>query len=368
MPDFQKGKDLCRDFYREAVKPILEQYFPKIPYSAGLLGYGSDVLGYDDMVSTDHMWGPRLYLFFREEDLVYRQHIWDALCENLPERFHGWLVNFSEPDSQDNGVRHPEPSQNGRVCPLIWLETLRGFLKSYLGDGEPEKWDCVDWLLCSEHRLLATSAGELYQDKLEMQSLLDCLHFYPPTVQRYLMASCWAAVAEEQAFLRRCGDRGDEIGSRLVCGRMSERLMRICFLCCGRYAPYSKWFGTAFAELPIDPEIGRSIQAALAANTLDERETAMVQAQLLTAALQDQTGMAPPQNLQPVSYFGRNIRVIYADRMANALKDSLRGTELEGVPLIGSMSQTANLLPLYENTAMRQKIRSLYMNSNCEKS
>lgn len=38
---------------------------------AGLMGYGSDVLGYDDEISTDHMWGPRFYLFLREKDIAY---------------------------------------------------------------------------------------------------------------------------------------------------------------------------------------------------------------------------------------------------------------------------------------------------------
>ena len=43
-----KGLDLCRGFFFETMKPIMDQYFPGLTYSAGLIGYGSDVLGYDD--------------------------------------------------------------------------------------------------------------------------------------------------------------------------------------------------------------------------------------------------------------------------------------------------------------------------------
>ncbi|MBO5670086.1 MAG: hypothetical protein J6S41_00925, partial [Clostridia bacterium] len=68
MPEFIKGRDLCRDFFREIARPILDEHFPCLQYSAGLLGYGSDILGYDDEISTDHMWGPRFYLFLRPED------------------------------------------------------------------------------------------------------------------------------------------------------------------------------------------------------------------------------------------------------------------------------------------------------------
>ena len=50
---FIKGRKLCRAFFLKAAKPLLDEAFPKLTYSAGLLGYGSDVLGYDDAVSAD---------------------------------------------------------------------------------------------------------------------------------------------------------------------------------------------------------------------------------------------------------------------------------------------------------------------------
>ena len=48
MAEFAKGMDLCRGFYRDCVRGILGDCFPGLAYSAGLIGYGSDVLGYDD--------------------------------------------------------------------------------------------------------------------------------------------------------------------------------------------------------------------------------------------------------------------------------------------------------------------------------
>ncbi|MBR4051340.1 MAG: hypothetical protein IKK09_12680 [Clostridia bacterium] len=56
MKNFIKGLDLCEGFFNEYAKPIIEENFHELKYSAGLIGYGSDVLGYDDAVSTDHMW------------------------------------------------------------------------------------------------------------------------------------------------------------------------------------------------------------------------------------------------------------------------------------------------------------------------
>ena len=98
--------------------------------------------------------------------------------------------------------------------------------------------------------LLALTAGKFFQDDLKMADRLSNLNFYPESVRLYLIASNWSLAAEEQAFVRRCADVGDETGSMLACARIAERLMRLAFLYCRRYAPYSKWFGTAFARLP----------------------------------------------------------------------------------------------------------------------
>ncbi len=53
------GLELSRQFYSEAVRPILDARFSSLPHSAALLGRGSEVLGYDDEMSTDHDWKPR---------------------------------------------------------------------------------------------------------------------------------------------------------------------------------------------------------------------------------------------------------------------------------------------------------------------
>ena len=122
MKTFIKGKQLCADFFQECAKPVLDKYFPELIYSAGLLGYGSDVLGYDDEVSADHMWGPRFYLFLRKEDMWKKEEIMHALCENLPYSYKGYSVNFSVPDPNDHGVQVPEDISEGSVNPLIWIK------------------------------------------------------------------------------------------------------------------------------------------------------------------------------------------------------------------------------------------------------
>jgi len=66
LNEFIKGLDLCESFFNECALPLLQKHYPDLRHSAGLIGWGSDVLGYDDAVSTDHQWGPRFYLFLRD--------------------------------------------------------------------------------------------------------------------------------------------------------------------------------------------------------------------------------------------------------------------------------------------------------------
>lgn len=355
-----KGLDLCRGFFFEAAKPIMDQYFPGLTYSAGLIGYGSDVLGYDDAVSRDHMWGPRSYLFLREENIGLGEAVFAALSEHLPCTYQGFSVNFSAPDPNGGGVQRPEFVDRGPVRPLVFIRTVDGFLEEQLGTFRLTDLSPADWLAFSEHRLLSLNAGALFVDGLGMRERLAPLRYYPREVRLYLIASSWDIIASEQAFPRRCGDCGDDIGARILCARICERLMRLCFLYRETYAPYSKWFGTAFSRLDVDGALKEAIRAALSAEAPEEREKHLVRAQALTAELHNRSGVTPPVDFRVEGYFGRDIRVIWAERFAEAASEALRGTALEGVPLIGSMSQAGGLSNFSDDPARIPRIRALY--------
>lgn len=83
MSNFIKGLDLCETFFNDIAKPILSTYFPKLKYTAGLIGYGSDVLGFDDETSTDHMWGPRFYLFLNKNDMNIKSDIFGCVLKRI---------------------------------------------------------------------------------------------------------------------------------------------------------------------------------------------------------------------------------------------------------------------------------------------
>ncbi len=360
MPEFIKGRDLCRDFYFEIAEPILKAHFPSLKYTAGLIGYGSDTLGFDDATSTDHMWGPRFYLFVENENRTIKEKIFEVFSHTLPYTYKGYSVHFSEPDPNDNGVQHAEIITEGPVNPLIFFYTPENYLREYLGASDFSDLSPADWLSFSEHRLLALTKAEFYKDDLYFAKKLEVLREYPRDVWLYLAASNWSLLAEEQAFVKRCSDVGDELGSVLACSRIAERLMRLCFLYCHQYAPYSKWFGTAFNRLPVSDEIRSAVYGALTAHDITERENNIVLAQKLIADLHDSLGITEPVNAEIQTYFGRDIKVIFADNIAGLIEEKLLGTKLEGLPLIGSLSEVANFTVLSDDPAHRARVKALY--------
>lgn len=360
MTEFVPGRELSEGFFRDVAQPILRDHFPHLKYSAGFLGYGSDVLGYDDETSTDHMWGPRFYLFLGETDSALKPEIEAVFARKLPYTYRGYSVNFSAPDPNDGGVRHAEMIDAGEVSPLIFYYTVDGFLTEYLGVTDLTGMDALDWLATSEHRLLGLSQSRFFVDDLGFAQRLASIMFYPEDVARYLIASQWSLIGEEQAFVTRTGARGDEIGARVIAARMVERLMRLCFLYCGHYAPYSKWFGTAFSRLDIDGAIRNEFAATLAANDVASREAHLVAAQLLVVELHNQSGYLPPLSAQAQTYFSRPIQVIRADAIAGAIAEQLAGSPLAPLPLIGTLSQFGNFTAISDGPVHRHAVRRLY--------
>src|SRR3974377_1326975 len=112
MPDFIPGLRLKKEFFHEAVAPILAADFGDVPYSAALLGSGSEVLGFDTEMSSDHHWGPRVMLFLREADHSrWHEALRQSLSLQLPRTFRGYPTNFTPPDPEDSGTQLLEANE-----------------------------------------------------------------------------------------------------------------------------------------------------------------------------------------------------------------------------------------------------------------
>lgn len=116
-----KGLDLCKHFYKEVVQPVLDIVFSGLLYSAAIIGRGSEVLGFDDGSSRDHDWGPRVMLFFSEEDLNQNgDAIQAALKKVIPEVFQGYAVGVRHSPRQLLSLLLYRNNHTTRVCDYLF--------------------------------------------------------------------------------------------------------------------------------------------------------------------------------------------------------------------------------------------------------
>jgi hypothetical protein len=360
MPDFIPGLQLSEAYFHEAVRPILDSHFPGLEYSAALTGSGSDVTGFDTPVSRDHEWGPRMQIFLPPDDFEARSAaVSEALRHNLPHTFRGYSTHFSKPDPGDGGVRVAEYIESGPVEHHVYFYTIEQFWQDQLGVSPFADPAPSAWLTFSDQRLLALTAGKVFHDGLGLAAVRARFAYYPHDVWLYLLAAQWSLISQEEAFVGRTAQAGDELGSRVIAARLVERFMRLCFLMEKRYAPYSKWFGTAFRRLECYPRVGPLFEQILAAPDYPTRDTWLSRAYTRLAEMHNALGVTPPLETRTRTYSGwhawrggiedlplddpgntRPFQVIFAGRFTDALLEAVQDPAVRSfLPVAGSVSQ-----------------------------
>ena len=364
MPEFVKGLELSRLFFEEAVRPALAAEFPSLRYAAALLGSGSEVLGFDTEMSADHGWGPRVDLFLDEEDYD-RAHesIREALRHGLPHRFRGYPTSFTDPDPTDNGVQHLAERDEGPVNHKVRVFTPRAFFLDYLAFDIRREIEPADWLTFPEQKLRTITSGGVFHDEMGLGELRQRFSYYPRDVWLYQLASAWARVGQEEHLMGRAGSVGDELGSALIGARLVRDLMRLCFLSERAYAPYPKWFGTAFGQLSCAGSLAPHLGAALAARGWREREGHLVNAYRIVAALHNGLGITDALPTEPRDFFGRPFRVIalhgFAERIAERIEDE-RVRRIASRRPVGGIDIFSDSTDLVSHASWRETLRGLY--------
>jgi hypothetical protein len=287
---FISGQELSRLFYEEVVRPLLDAKFPGVQHSAALIGRGSEVLGFDDEMSTDHDWSPRVLLLLGEDDHArLGGAIRDVLSHQLPSRFRGH-----------------QPGD----CAIL---TLRGYVLEHLDFDIAGEIEARDWLTFPEQRLGMITAGAVYHDAVGLQAVRGRLAYYPHDVWLYLLVAGWWRIHPEANLVGRVGSVGDELGSALMAGGLVHQLMRLCFLMERQYAPYSKWFGTAFSRLACASTLSPILSRVAGAATWQAREEALIAAYGEVASMHNALRVTAPVATEIVQMWDRPFKVLWGD-------------------------------------------------------
>lgn len=325
------GLDLSRFFYRDVVAPLLDR-----PHTACLIGEGSEVLGYDDAMSRDHEWGPRLQLFVQAADV---DHVRDAISSGLPDEYCGFPTSWFS-------------LLEGRVDHHIEITTAEQWLAARLPTIPWQGADPADWLSIPQQHLLQLTAGDVFRDDLgDVSRLRADYAWYPVDIWRWMIAAQWHLLGNVVPMLGRTAGRGDRRGSRILVGRTCELMMEMAFLQERRYRPYGKWLGRAFDDLPLAAELAPLLDRALGEVHL----APVMDALLLLAERHDDLGITA--TVRPViSDFAVGVNeavrpypALNTAELIDATVASIVDPRLRDLPRVGSIDQLTHADDLLVN-------------------
>ena len=347
MTDLQlPGAELARRFSADVVEPLLGRARPGLRYAAARLGSGSDVLGLDDATSRDHDWGCRLTLLVDEDARDQVPLISAILEQELPERFGEFPVRF--PVTWDSSLSHQ-----------VEVRTVADFAASRLGVDPSGGLSVLDWLTVTGQSVLEVTAGPVFTDRTRtLAAVRTLLAWYPPDVERYVLAAGWQRLCQLLPMVGRTAEAGDELGSRLLSARLTEDLIWLAFALSRRWAPYAKWRGTAFRSLPVAAQLGPLLDAA-AAPSWRERENALTSACTVLVSIQRERGLPAPESAV-IPFFGRPYRTVDG-AVPRELLDGITDPDVRRLPpMVGSIEQWVDSTDVLSSSGRRAALQAAY--------
>ena len=328
-----KGIAICEKFYNEVVKDMIMPIFPE--HGAALLGGGSEVLGFDDMMSRDHNWYPRCIIFMDGAEASLIEKAKKYFHDNLQSKFEGFETRLDI------------------YCAKDYFEDHLGFDVYKIND--------IDWLTIPTQLLCELTKGAVFKESETLTQLRGKLKFYPHDIQLYILASQWERIGQEMAFMGRCGDSGDNIGSALLCSRLFTYIMRLCFLYEKQYAPYWKWFGRAFSKLKCAKKMEPLIEAGLKADNWKDREKYLSQAYIMLGKIHNESGLTPAIPPEVVPYYTRPFMVAKVSEYQEALLSAINDKNIRALPKgIGAVDQISDQTDFLGHKEIRLIQRNIY--------
>jgi hypothetical protein len=235
----------------------------------------------------------------------------------------------------------------------VQVDTARDLAVSRLGVDPTTDHDVEDWLSLTGQAVLEVTAGAVFHDGPgRLTALRRRLAWYPPDLERYILATDWRRLAQELPFVGRTGQRGDDAGSRVVAGRLARTVMHLGLVLCRRWPPYPKWLGTTVAR-----------EARLAAGDWGDRQTALAAAADSLQEVQRETGL-PTGSGPAVQPFHDRPFLVVRDPVAQLLLDDVTDPQVRSLPAgVGSVEQWVDSVDVLLDAARRRAATTAALSS-----
>lgn len=243
-----KGLEIAEAFYKAYGEKMLHDEFFELvdQITIGLVGSGSECLGFDDDISQDHDFEPRFMIFVPDdfsEQTIFRL---ERAYNTLPKEFMGMKRKYDHLMLGENVIRISD----------FYLQKI-GNIDGKLSDYE--------WLSIPSFYLLEATNGKIFKDgannfiKIRNQILK-----YPTDIKYKKLAGNILLMYQSGVYnYERAIKRKDSSAASLSLYEFTRHALCTLYLLNDIYMPYYKWWFKGLEKLPHLTEIVNDLQKLL---------------------------------------------------------------------------------------------------------
>lgn len=249
------GLPLCQAYYEEIGKPMLTAQFSAVQdrIAVGLVGDGSECLGFDDEISRDHDWGPSFCLWLTNEDYATFGQDLQKAYDALPKTFRGF-------------TRKTASGGAGRVGVL----RISDFYRQFIGLSHAPT-TIAEWNAIPEKYLAKATNGAVFADPLGRFTAIrkELLQYYPEDVRLKKIAVRAATMAQSGQYnYPRIAKRHDAVASGCALYEFVNAAMSMAYLLNKKYMPFYKWAFRGLRDLPKVPQLSGKLEQLCASSNV----------------------------------------------------------------------------------------------------
>lgn len=228
------GLQLSKQYYFTYGKEMLKKKFPELypRVAVGLVGLGSECLGYDDEISMDHDFGPAFCIWLNDDDYKKYGKKLQMAYDALPKDFQG----YPRRNTSDQGKHR------------VGVLSISKFYQSFIGNLPKRQ---TDWFFYKESSLKTLTSGEIFEDNLqEFTNIKNQLSYYPEDVRIKKIVACMAYMSQSGQYnYARMMIRKDVVAANFALQEFIKYTIKLVYLLKKQYAPYYKWMYHGMPEL-----------------------------------------------------------------------------------------------------------------------
>lgn len=255
------GLEIAEQCFNSWCLPSLQRNFPDISERvAACVLWGSQAIGNDDIVSTDHEWGPTFELVLTEDDYA-KTGI--SLQAHLNDTGKTDYVGYAMTPGSRN-LREKSARGENILDANVHVSSLPEIMSTLFKHAYPLQ-GLSSWKYLDESVLYFCRHGKIFYDPLQyLTKELKPYRNYPePILKRRIVVELRKFCMFASFNYGRIVKRNDPVTLSICRTNLVNSVMTLVMLLNGDYVPYFKWLHTEFLKQPNVTDVDNDLMLLL---------------------------------------------------------------------------------------------------------